>query len=67
MGKKDRERTKRDRALRECGCEHLFDILKPDARRVVFPAASETRRHLEMPVPSRLGAIVAKDPRSGRR
>jgi hypothetical protein len=33
----------------ECGCGHLFDMMKPEARVSTMRAAAETRRHLKMP------------------
>jgi hypothetical protein len=33
----------------ECGCGHLFEMMKPEARTATLERARATRRHLQMP------------------
>jgi hypothetical protein len=32
----------------ECGCGHLFEMMRPEARSSALRMAGETRRHLQM-------------------
>jgi len=45
--------VQRDSELRalfaECGCGHLFEMMKPEARTSTLAMANATRRHLQMP------------------